>query len=228
MLSLNNICKSYPQDDTEIPILKNITLSIEKGDYISIMGPSGSGKSTLMNILGCLDRPSSGTYELNGRNVEEINDNNLSDIRNAEIGFVFQNFNLLPRLSVLQNVELPLLYAGESKDNRQKKALIALRRVGLEERVHFLPTKLSGGQKQRVAIARALVTEAEFILADEPTGALDTKTGAQIMDLLTELNEQGKTIILITHEQEIADYANRHLIIKDGKIVSDKRKVLAC
>lgn len=221
MLQLNNIYKSYYQEKIEVPILKDISLSIEAGEYMAIMGPSGSGKSTLMNIIGCLDKPTSGTYILDGMDLLAGSEKNLSKIRNQFIGFVFQNFNLLPRLSSVQNVELPLIYAGISKKERRERAVDALKRVGLEDRIDFKPTQLSGGQKQRVAIARAISNEPKFILADEPTGALDTKSGEQVMNIFTELNQSGVTIVLITHEKEIADYTNRIIYIRDGQIVDD-------
>lgn len=224
MITLKDISKSYWQGESEVPILKDINLFIQEGEYISIMGPSGSGKSTLMNIIGCLDRPTSGVYHLRETNVATLNENQLSDLRNHSIGFVFQSFNLMPRLSAQKNVELPLIYSKTTKQKRQKKALQALQKVNLNERKTFKPAELSGGQKQRVAIARALVTNADFILADEPTGALDTKTSQEIMHLFNELHQLGKTIIIITHEQEIANYTKRKIIIRDGQITSDTGK----
>lgn len=224
MISLKNIYKSYWQGEEEIAILKNINLEIKKGDYISIMGPSGSGKSTLMNIIGCLDKPTSGDYHIYDTDILNLNERQLSDLRNQSIGFVFQNFNLMPRLSVQKNVELPLIYSKITKYERSRRAVSALDKVGLSQRLSFRPPALSGGQKQRVAIARALVTNSDFILADEPTGALDTKTSTEIMALFDEFNKLGKTIIIITHEAEIADYTNRKIVIRDGEIISDERK----
>lgn len=208
--------------ELEVPALMDNNLKIQKNEYVAIMGPSGSGKSTLMNILGCLDTPTSGHYLFNKVDVSELNDDELSAMRNKEIGFVFQNFNLLPKLSSLQNVELPLVYAGLSKQERQARAVEALERVKLAERMEHKPTELSGGQRQRVAIARALVSRPGILLADEPTGALDSRTGVEIMGLFEELHSEGNTIILITHEQEIADYAHRTIHIRDGRIHSDE------
>ena len=198
MLKLKDIHKSYQQGSQEFPILKGIDLHVKEGDFLAIMGPSGSGKSTLMNIIGCLDKASSGTYHIEGTDVSELSDNQLSDLRNQKIGFVFQNFNLMPKLTACQNVELPLTYMKIPKKERRERALEMLRLVGLEERSDFKPMELSGGQKQRVAIARALVTNPSFILGDEPTGALDTKTSVQIMDLFKQFNDEGKTIVIIT------------------------------
>ncbi len=192
-----------------------------EGEYVSIMGPSGSGKSTLMNIIGCLDKPTTGDYYLNEENVLLLKEKSLSQLRNKSIGFVFQNFNLMPRLSALQNVELPLIYAKIDRKERRQMALDALAKVGLSDRVSFKPAALSGGQKQRVAIARAIVTNPSFILADEPTGALDTTTGKQVMSLFSKLNQEGVTIIVITHEAEIADFTNRKIHIRDGKVIQD-------
>lgn len=208
--------------DNEVMALRDVNLCIERGEYISIMGPSGSGKSTFMNILGCLDTPSTGEYKFNGVDVSNLNDDDLSDMRNREIGFVFQNFNLLPKLNAVQNVELPLAYAGVKASERRERAVRALERVKLADRMYHKPSELSGGQRQRVAIARALVTNPGILLADEPTGALDSKTGIEIMKLFNELHQEGNTIILITHEQEIANYAIRNVYIKDGSIHYDR------
>ena len=208
--------------DNEVMALRDVNLCIERGEYISIMGPSGSGKSTFMNILGCLDTPSTGEYKFNGVDVSHLNDDELSDMRNREIGFVFQNFNLLPKLNAVQNVELPLAYAGVEAAERRERAVRALQRVKLADRMYHKPSELSGGQRQRVAIARALVTNPGILLADEPTGALDSKTGIEIMKLFDELHQEGNTIILITHEKEIANYAIRNVYIKDGSIHYDR------
>lgn len=220
MLKLKDIHKSYQQGSQEFPILKGIDLHVKEGDFLAIMGPSGSGKSTLMNIIGCLDKASSGTYHIEGTDVSELSDNQLSDLRNQKIGFVFQNFNLMPKLTACQNVELPLTYMKIPKKERRERALEMLRLVGLEERSDFKPMKLSGGQKQRVAIARALVTNPSFILGDEPTGALDTKTSVQIMDLFKQFNDEGKTIVIITHEPEVAQLCKQTVILRDGNIES--------
>ena len=208
--------------DIEIPVLHGIDLQIDENEYVAIMGPSGSGKSTLMNILGCLDTPSSGHYYFKKIDVSSLDDDALSAMRNKEIGFIFQNFNLLPRLNAVQNVELPLIYSGTLSHERKERALKALERVGLSDRIDHKPSELSGGQRQRVAIARALVTNPGILLADEPTGALDSKTGEDIMRLFDELHKEGNTIILITHEQDIAKYANRNIFLKDGLIHSDR------
>ena len=221
LIEIKSLFKSYDMGDVVVPVLFDINLQIRKNEYLAIMGPSGSGKSTLMNILGCLDTPTEGQYFLNNTDVSSLDDNALSAMRNKEIGFIFQNFNLLPRLNALQNVELPLVYAGVKSAERRERALIALERVGLKDRILHKSSEMSGGQKQRVAIARALVSKPGILLADEPTGALDSKTGEEIMRLFDELNKDGNTIILITHEQEIANYANRTIFIKDGLIHSD-------
>ena len=218
MIDIQHLNKSYWADKTEVPVLKDVCFTVEEGEYVSIMGPSGSGKSTLMNIIGCLDVPSAGTYLLNGESVSEKSDSEMSKLRNSTIGFVFQNFNLLPRETALENVALPLLYGGVGRRERTERARQALEDVGLGERLTFFPTQLSGGQKQRVAIARAMVGKPKLLLADEPTGALDTASGKQIMALFRELNKQGVTIVMITHEPEIAAYADRTLYIRDGQL----------
>ena len=218
MLKLKNIHKSYQQGSQEFPILKGIDLHVKEGDFLAIMGPSGSGKSTLMNIIGCLDKASAGSYHIEGTDVSDLSDNQLSDLRNQKICFVFQNFNLMPKLTACQNVELPLTYMKVPKKERRERALEMLRLVGLEERSDFKPMELSGGQKQRVAIARALVTNPSFILGDEPTGALDTKTSVQIMELFKQFNEQGKTIVIITHEPEVAQLCKQTVVLRDGNI----------
>lgn len=217
ILNLQNIYKDYQQEKLVVPVLKDVSLTVEEGEYVAIMGPSGSGKTTLMNIIGCLDRPTSGTYELAGENVLKLKDRELSDLRLKSIGFVFQSFQLMPRESAVENVALPLSYAGVRKKERRIRATKALERVGLGDRVNFRPTQLSGGQKQRVAIARAMANDPAIILADEPTGALDSKTGRMVMDLFHRLNrEQGKTIVLITHNQELAAETSRVLTMRDG------------
>ena len=218
VLDLKDICKDYLQGKDSVPVLKDINLSVDNGEYLAIMGPSGSGKSTLMNIIGCLDRQTSGTFTFDDIDISKCNDRQLSEIRNKKIGFVFQNFNLLPRESAVENVELPLLYAGVPRKERRDIAREALVRVGLEERINFRPTQLSGGQKQRVAIARAMVNNPRLLLADEPTGALDTKSGEQVMDLFQNLNDEGVTIVMITHEREIAEHAKRIMLIRDGML----------
>src|SRR5271169_6892736 len=205
-----------------IHALRDVSLEIARGEYVAIMGPSGSGKSTLMNLLGCLDTHTAGLYELNGTNVSEMDDNELAEIRNREIGFVFQTFNLLPRSNALRNVELPLIYSGMDSDERKQVALAALTSVGLAERIHHKPNEMSGGQRQRVAIARALVNSPSIVLADEPTGNLDSKTGDEIMALFARLHGEGNTIILVTHENDVAQHAHRIIFIRDGKIASDE------
>ena len=221
LIEINHITKRYEMGDNVVMALQDVSLTIRKGEYLSIMGPSGSGKSTFMNILGCLDTPSTGEYKFRGIDVSHLNDDELSAMRNKEIGFVFQNFNLLPKLNAVQNVELPLAYAGVPVAERRDRAVQALERVKLADRMHHKPGELSGGQRQRVAIARALVTNPGILLADEPTGALDSKTGIEIMRLFDELYQEGNTIILITHEPEIANYAIRNIYIKDGTIHYD-------
>ncbi len=218
LLNLSHIYKDYQQEKLVVPVLKDVSLSVEEGEYVAIMGPSGSGKTTLMNIIGCLDLPTSGSYELAGDDVLKYKDRELADVRLNSIGFVFQSFHLLPRESALENVALPLIYAGVKKADREKRAAAALDRVGLADRVDFKPTQLSGGQKQRVAIARAMVNNPKILLADEPTGALDSKSGKQIMELFDRLNEEGVTIVMITHDAKIASYAKRVIRIIDGEI----------
>lgn len=222
LIQLKNIHKSYPLDGFDLEILKGINLEIKAGEFVAIMGPSGSGKSTLMNILGCLDTPTSGEYVLDGENIEHLSGDELAEIRNRKIGFVFQGFNLLSRTSALENVELPMIYAGIDDKERKERAEKALNSVGLHERMHHQPNQLSGGQQQRVAIARAIVNEAPIIFADEPTGNLDTKMSVEIMDLFSKLNENlHRTIILVTHEEDIALFAKRIIKIVDGEIHSD-------
>ncbi len=222
IIKLENIAKIYEVGAEKVHALKDVSLTIDENEYVAIMGPSGSGKSTLMNIIGCLDTPTKGTYIFTGVNVSDMDDNELAEIRNKEIGFVFQTFNLLPRSNALHNVELPLIYAGIPKNERREKAVQALKSVGLEDRIYHKPNELSGGQRQRVAIARALVTNPSIILADEPTGNLDTKTGEDIMALFNELHQKGHTIILVTHEEYIAEHAERIIRLRDGLIESDK------
>ncbi len=224
LIKLSDINKSYKNGDQELRVLKDVSLEVQEGEFVAIMGPSGSGKSTLMNIIGLLDRSSSGEYLLEDTEVSQLSEKKLAQVRNNQIGFVFQQFFLLAKLNALQNVELPLIYAGVPAGKRKNLAKQFLEKVELAERLEHLPSELSGGQKQRVAIARALVNSPSIILADEPTGALDTKTGEQIMDLLTALNKEGKTIIMVTHEPEIAAYATRKIVLRDGVITEDSRK----
>ncbi|MFZ4619696.1 MAG: ABC transporter ATP-binding protein [Bacteroidota bacterium] len=221
VINIKNIKKTYIMGTVEVNALVDVSVQINKNEYVAIMGPSGSGKSTLMNVLGCLDTPTSGLYEFNGVNVSEMNDNELAKIRNKEIGFVFQTFNLLARSDALHNVELPLIYSGMKKAERKQRAEEALTHVKLADRMHHKPNELSGGQRQRVAIARALVTNPSIILADEPTGNLDSKTGVEIMGLFNELHAQGNTIILVTHEEDIARHAHRIIRVRDGMVESD-------
>ena len=224
MIRLEAIVKSYTIGKEQVDVLKGIDLHIKTGEFIAIMGPSGSGKSTLMNIIGCLDRPTSGEYFLHGERVSDYDENALAKVRNRSLGFVFQQFHLLPRMNALQNVELPLIYAGKSKKERERLAIEALERVGLSDRLHHMPNELSGGQKQRVAIARAIVNRPHVILADEPTGALDSKTSEQIMNLFTMLNREGTTIVMVTHEKEIAEYAERIVFLRDGKLIGEETR----
>lgn len=223
IIRMNDIGKIYDTGKIQVEALKNVDLSIGKGEFVSIMGPSGSGKSTLMNIIGCLDKSTSGSYELDGVNISGLDDTELAKIRNRKIGFVFQSFNLLPRITALQNVELPMIYAGMGKKERRSKALEALERVGLEDRKDHKPNELSGGQKQRVAIARALVNNPAIILADEPTGNLDTASGEDIMAVFQELNREGVTMVLVTHEPDIAEHTKRVVKFRDGFLTTDER-----
>ena len=218
ILKLTDICKDYQQGKEPVRVLKNICLTVEKGDYLAIMGPSGSGKTTLMNIIGCLDVPTFGSYELDGKNLKDLSDDDLADIRNKHIGFVFQHFHLLPKMTALDNVALPLLYADIPLKERRERAAEALKAVGLEERMDFYPNQLSGGQCQRVAIARAMVGKPDLLLADEPTGALDTKSGNQIMEIFRQLSAEGMTIVMITHEPSIAQCADKTYRILDGEL----------
>ena len=222
ILKLTDICKDYMQGKEPVRVLKNINLEVEQGDYIAIMGPSGSGKSTLMNIIGCLDVPTSGEYELNGNNLRNLKDDDLADMRNKYIGFVFQSFYLMPKMEAVDNVALPLLYADVPLKERRQRAEEALKAVGLEERIHFLPNQMSGGQCQRVAIARAMVTKPALLLADEPTGALDTKSGKQVMYIFDDLSDSGMTILMITHDPDIARRAKKVYHILDGELLTNQ------
>lgn len=224
VIILKDIRKSYFLGRQELPVLKGINLTIKQNEYVALMGPSGSGKSTLMNILGCLDSPTGGEYILNGKNVSQMVDDELADVRNVEIGFVFQQFNLLPRLTAWENVALPLIYAGIGKKEREERAREILKKVGLADRAHHKPNELSGGQSQRVAIARALVNNPSLMLADEPTGNLDTKTSIEIMELFGQIQEQGNTVVLVTHEEDIANYTQRIIRVRDGIVESDNRE----
>lgn len=224
IIELYNIRKTYFMGSTSLEVLKGISLTINKNEYVALMGPSGSGKSTLMNILGCLDTPTSGTYILNGKDVSKMPDDDLAEVRNHEIGFVFQQFNLLPRLTAAENVALPLIYAGIGKKERTERAMIALQKVALEDRSSHKPNELSGGQIQRVAIARALVNNPSLLLADEPTGNLDTKTSVEVMEIFGQIQSAGNTVVLVTHEEDIAEYAKRIVRLRDGNVESDRLK----
>ncbi|WP_245247388.1 MULTISPECIES: ABC transporter ATP-binding protein [unclassified Paenibacillus] len=223
IIELNQITKSYTRGEEQLHILKGISLHIAEGDFVAIIGPSGSGKSTLMNTIGLLDSPTSGTYTLDGVSTENLSDNGLAELRNRKIGFIFQQFNLLPRLTALENVELPMIYAGMGVKVRKERAQTMLVALGMGQRGHHKPSELSGGQQQRVAIARALAISPSLILADEPTGALDSKTGIEVLELITKLNEEGNTIVLITHDNHIADNAKRVVTLRDGEIIRDVR-----
>ena len=227
MIHLQDITKNYYLGKQVIEVLKGITLDILKNEYVALMGPSGSGKSTLMNILGCLDTPTTGNYILNGKDVSRMSDNDLAEVRNKEIGFVFQQFNLLPRLTAAENVALPLVYAGISKKIRLERAMHVLEQVSLADRSHHRPNEMSGGQNQRVAIARALVNDPSIILADEPTGNLDSKTSYEIMDIFEQIHNAGNTVVLVTHEEDIANHAHRIIRLRDGVLESDKRRETA-
>ena len=226
MITLQDITKTYQMGDTIVRALDGVTVSINKGEFVAITGPSGSGKSTLMNILGCLDRPTAGSYKLDGAEVATLNDDQLALTRNKKIGFVFQNFNLLPRISAVKNIELPLVYAGVDNAERIRRAMETLTKVGIGDRKDHRPNELSGGQRQRVAIARALVTDPAILIADEPTGNLDTKSSLEIMDIFCGLHAQGRTIIMVTHEADIAAYAKRVIFVRDGKILKDESNVV--
>lgn len=223
VVCVRNVNKSYKLEQTLVPILFNIELLVNKGEFVSIMGPSGCGKSTLMNLIGCLDRPTEGSIVLDGIDVSKLNDSKLAEIRNKKIGFVFQTFNLLPKLSAADNVELPLIYSGVSRNYRKEKALTALESVGMTTRIKHRPNQLSGGERQRVAIARAIINNPSIILADEPTGNLDSKSGTDVMNIFTELNKKGVTILMVTHDNNIANYGDRIVRLFDGKIIEDKK-----
>lgn len=222
VVQMRNICKSYPLGKEMVPVLKNVSLDVEEGDYLAIMGPSGSGKTTLMNIIGCLDTPTSGQYLLSGEDVSKASGNRLADIRNQQLGFVFQSFFLLPKLDAVDNVALPLLYAGVPKAARRRRAAAALKMVGLGDRMNYRPNQLSGGQCQRVAIARAMIAKPKLLLADEPTGALDSASGRQVMDIFQQLNDMGTTIVLITHEPEVGACAKHLRRIRDGELLPEQ------
>lgn len=224
VIKIRNITRDFPLGNEVVKVLKGIDLDIERGEYVALMGPSGSGKSTLMNLLGCLDTPTSGSYELNGKDVSNMTDDELAEIRNKEIGFVFQTFNLLPRTTALENVALPMVYAGTSKSDRTERAKQVLTDVGLADRMDHKPNQLSGGQRQRVAVGRALVNKPSIILADEPTGNLDSKTSEEIMNLFNEIHKAGNTVILVTHEEDIAENAHRIIRLRDGIVESDTKK----
>ena len=226
IIDIKNLYKDYLNGEMVVPVLKDVSFSVDEGDFVSIMGRSGSGKSTLMNIIGCLDRPTSGIYLFNGEDVSAMSDDELSDLRNRGVGFIFQQFNLLPRDTALENVELPLVYANVPAQERKARALEALERVDLADRAEFLPTQLSGGQKQRVAIARAIVNNPSILLADEPTGALDSRSGEQLMELFCDLNRQGMSIVMITHERGVAAYAQRVMMLSDGVLTDTDKESL--
>jgi putative ABC transport system ATP-binding protein len=222
MIELNNITKTYRMGEVDLTVLDGVCLSIKQGEFVAVMGPSGSGKSTLMNIIGCLDRPSSGVYRFEDREISTLTDDELASVRNVKIGFVFQTFNLLPRFSALKNVEVPLIYSGVPAHERRERAVPLLEKVGLGDRLHHKPTELSGGQQQRVAIARALINNPPLLLADEPTGNLDSRSGEEILHILTSLNEQGVTIVLVTHDQHVGSLCKRMINLKDGQVVGDR------
>ena len=223
ILEMKDICKDYYRGKEPVRVLKNVNLTVERGEYLAIMGPSGSGKTTLMNLIGCLDVPTSGSYSLDGRDLKDLSDDELAEVRNKHIGFVFQSFHLMPKMDAVENVALPLLYAGVPLKERRRRAIESLEAVGLADRIHFLPNQLSGGQCQRVAIARAMVTKPDLLLADEPTGALDTKSGEQVMDIFRKLSDEGMTIIMITHEPAIARRADKCYHILDGELRTEGR-----